>query len=212
MTRTATLAALVIYLIAVPVAPARTVVLTDEDCDLMAAIAAEAPTLSWAGFEAGGPSFVPVYIEMIPSRAFLIRYPIDKVVPKGQRITQAEWIIPVIYLTSEQKLYVHRLIGPWGAGVSHKYRMVRPEKTEWNTPGAKGAASDRAIKPSAVLRVTETGDAVVNVTKDVELWHSGTAANQGWIITVEDRGFVRLSSPVWTTRGNWKLRITYEPE
>lgn len=191
-------------------AQAKTVVLTDEDCELMAAISAEAPFLSWAGFEVAG-GFAPVYIELVPGRAFLIRYPIEKAVPKGQRITQAEWIVPVVYIASEQKVYVHRLIGDWGAGVSHKHRMVRPQKVEWHSSGAKGPSTDRAIKPSAVVRIHENGDHVINVTQDVELWYSG-AKNAGWIMSVEDHGFIRMSSPVWTTTGNWKLRITYEPE
>lgn len=192
-------------------ASAKTVVLTDVDCERLAATAAEAPLLSWAGYRASDGVFAPVYIELVPSRAFLIRYPIDKVIPPGNRITQAEWIVPVVYCPSEQKMYVHRLLGEWGAGVSHQYRSVRPQKVEWNTPGARGA-SDRAIKPSAVVRVTGIGEQVINVTQDVELWHSGATMNTGWIVTVEGKGFLRLSSPMWTTRGNWKLRITYEPE
>jgi hypothetical protein len=64
-----------------------------------------------------------------------------------------------------------------------------------------------------VVRISNTGDQVVNVTEDVELWYTGAAANHGWILTHEDTGsLIRLSSPVWATRGNWKLRITYEPE
>lgn len=190
---------------------AKTIVLTDEDCEQMAAISANAPWLSWAGFEVEG-GFAPVYVELVQGRAFLIRYPIEKAVPKGQRITQAEWIVPVVYCASEQKLYVHRLMGDWGAGVCHKYRSVRPNKVEWNLPGANGPATDRAIKPSAVARMSSEGDVVINVTQDIELWYSGASKNAGWILSVDDRGFLRLSSPVWTTRGNWKLRITYEPE
>jgi len=210
MTPTSKRWALVICLVLTPALPARTVAITDEDCDRMAAITAEAPNLGWAGFETGG-GFAPIYIELQRQRAFLIRYPIDKLIPKGQRITQAEWVIPVVYCNGEQKLYVHRILGEWGAGVCHKYRSVRPQKVEWITPGARGA-SDRAVKPSATPRVNEIGDLVVNVTQDVELWYSGASKNNGWIVTVDDGGFLRLSSPVWTTRGNWKLRITYEPE
>lgn len=193
-------------------ASAKTVVLTDVDCEQMAAISAEAPLLSWAGYHASAGVFAPVYIELVPGRAFLIRYPIDKVIPPGNRITQAEWVVPVVYCPREQKLLVHRLLGEWGAGVSHLYRSVRPQKVEWNTPGAGGASSDRAIKASAAVRVTDIGEQIINVTQDVELWYSGASKNAGWIVTIETKGFVRLSSPMWMTRGNWKLRITYEPE
>lgn len=205
------LAALAVALVLVAPGWAKTVVLTDEDCEQMAAISASAPELSWAGYEASAGNFAPVYIDLYKPHAFLIRYPIEKVVPKGQRITQAEWIIPVVLCSTEQKLYVHRLLGDWGTGVCHKYRSVRPKKVEWNTPGAKGPSSDRAIKPSATARVTAIGDLTVNVTQDVELWYSGAAKNAGWMVTVEENGFLRVSSPVWTTHGNWKLRITYEP-
>jgi hypothetical protein len=210
-TRTRLVAA-VVFLVCCPSLHARTVILTDEDCDRMASIAKEAPTLGWAGYNSGTGTFAPVYVELTPGSAFLIHYPVEKVVPKGVRITQAEWIVPVIYCTSEQKLYLYRLIGEWGAGVSYKYRSVRPKKVEWNAPGACGPSTDRAIKPSATLRITEAGDVAVNVTQDVELWYSGAAKNNGWIVTLDDVGWLRLSSPMWTTRGNWKLRITYEPE
>jgi hypothetical protein len=193
-------------------AHAKTIVLTDEDCEEMAAINAQAPLLGWASFEVGSGGHSSVYIELVRDRSFLIRYPIEKAIPKGQRITQAEWTLPVAYCASEQKLHVHRLIGDWGVGVCHKYRSVRPKKVEWNTAGAKGASTDRAIKPSAVARVSTIADVTINVTQDVELWYTGAAKNAGWIIEVEENGFLRFSSPTWTTRGNWKLRITYEPE
>jgi hypothetical protein len=205
------LTALGAILVVVTPAPAKTVVLTDEDCELMAAISASAPTLSWAGYEGSTGNFAPVYIQLTKGEAFLIRYPIEKVIPKGQRITQAEWIVPVVYCASEQKLYVHRLLGDWGVGVCHKYRSVRPKPVEWTKPGATGPSSDRAIKPSATVRVKDIGDTTINVTQDVELWYGGAAKNSGWMLTVEDNSFLRFSSPVWTSHGNWKLRITYEP-
>src|SRR5262245_12270726 len=75
---------------------AKTILLTDEDCDLMAAIAAEAPRLSWAGYEASPGVFTAIYLDLYPStRSFLIQYPLDKI-PKGQKITNAELTIPVV--------------------------------------------------------------------------------------------------------------------
>jgi hypothetical protein len=208
------LAAVAVSLMLGPALQARTIVLTDEDCEQMAIIGSEAPRLSWVGYEGSPGEFTGIFVDLYPSRAFLIRYPLEKI-PKGQRITSAEWVLPVTLISpaSEQKLHIRRVIGEWGAGVCHQYRMIRPKKAEWAVPGAKGASKDRAAKPSAVVRIGSAVEQVVNVTEDVELWYSGAAANHGWIVTQEDgASLVRLSSPVWATRGNWKLRITYEPE
>src|SRR5947207_11024952 len=90
---------------------AKTIILTDEDCERMAAIGSEAPRLSWVGYESTPGEFNGIYIDLVPSRAFLIRYPLEKI-PKGQRITSAEWSIPVILISpaSEQKLHIRRII------------------------------------------------------------------------------------------------------
>lgn len=193
---------------------AKTIVLTDEDCEQMAAIAAEAPRMSWAGYEASAGVFSGIFLDLYPTtRSFLIRYPIDRI-PKGQKITKAEWVIPATLSSAgEQRLYVRRIIGEWGAGVCHDYRMTRPKKVEWNTPGGRGASKDRALKPSAVVRINGVGEYPINVTEDVELWYTGAAANNGWTVNLEDENsWVRLISPVHTPRGSWKLQITFEPE
>ena len=59
-------------------------------------------------------------------KAFLIAFPLDKV-PKGQRITNAELVIPVHHVESEQRLTIRRILGDWGAGVCYKYRMRSPQ-------------------------------------------------------------------------------------
>jgi len=192
---------------------ARTIELTDEDCERVAAIAAEAPRLSWAGSEIAAGSYMVRYIDVMPTRSFLICYPLERI-PKGQKITSAEWVIPVMLTNAgEQKLHVRRIVGNWGAGVCHTYRAVLPEKIPWSTPGAKGSAIDRALQSSGVAHVTGAGNITLNVTDDVQLWYTGAVANQGWILNVEEpRGMVRLHSPLVQGRGHWKLRITYEPE
>jgi len=192
---------------------ARTIVLTDDDCPRMAAIAAEAPRLGWAATEMSPGSFMTYYLDLIPTRGFLIYYPLDRI-PKGQKVTNAEWEIPVSALSAgEPRLYVRRIVGDWGVGVCHEYRSVRPTKVPWNVPGAKGASLDRALKPTAVVRMTAAGPCTINVTEDVQLWNSGAAANQGWILNVEDvDSLIRLNLPMYQGRGQWKLRITYEPE
>jgi hypothetical protein len=196
-----------------PVLPARTIILTETDCEKIAMICKEAPRHSWAGYEASTGTFNAVYLELVPNRSFLIRYPIDRV-PKGQRITNAELIVNATYKgAGESRVSIRRILAEWGPGVCHLYRMTRPKKVEWAVEGAQGASSDRAAKPSAVVRVNDVGDYAVNITEDVELWYTGAAANHGWIMTIDDEGgYLRMPSPAWTTRGNWRLRITYEPE
>ena len=91
--------------------------------------------------------------------------------------------------------------------------MVRPKKVEWTQPGARGAATDRVAKPTAVVRIGAPGPYTMNVTQDVELWYSGQVPNQGWILNVEvPNQIMSLYSPGYNGRGHWKLHITYEPE
>jgi hypothetical protein len=194
-------------------APARTVVLTDVDCERMAFIQAGSPLWSWGGYDIASGTQSTSLFYMYADRAFLICFPLEKI-PKGQRIVKAELsFTSTLQTPGEQKLYLRRLLAPWGAGVCWKYRAQRPQKVEWAQPGARGAGTDRALKPSAVVRITDPGEKTVNVTEDVELWYTGAAANHGWSLTFEDaEGYVQLVSPVWTGRGTYKLRITYEPE
>jgi hypothetical protein len=92
--------------------------------------------------------------------------------------------------------------------------MQRPKKVEWAQAGARGVSTDRATKPSAVIRSPGNGEKVVNVTEDVELWYTSAAPNHGWMLSLEDQdGYIRAPSPIYTGgRGAWKLRVTYEPE
>jgi hypothetical protein len=204
----------VALLLALPaVAPAKTIIVTDADCERMAFIQASAPRWSWGGYDVSSNSHSTAQFYMYKDRAFLICFPLDKI-PKGQRILKAELSFTTLLQNSgEQKLYLRRILTPWGAGVCWKYAAVRPKKVEWNQPGGLGADTDRVAKASAVVRTTEGGEKTANVTEDVELWYTGTAANHGWMLTMDDPDvYVSLPSPVWTGRGNWKLRITYEPE
>lgn len=190
---------------------AKTILITDEETDQMAAISADAPRLSWAGMESVPGVWNVFYLELYPNRAVLIRYPLEKI-PKGQRVTKAELIVPIdyVYPANEPRLYVRRLLADWGPGVCHQYRTTRPKPVEWKVPGAKGSGSDRIAKPQ-VFKVT-TGELTINVTEDVELWHSGASRNHGWMMSNEDSGLIRMGSWAFGGRGRWKLRITYEPE
>jgi hypothetical protein len=193
---------------------ARTIELSDLDCDRMGVISPQAPRSSWAMTEIGPGEFSSMLLDLRAERAFLVRFPLARI-PEGQRIARAEWIVPVdlISTVGEVKLHVRRLLGPWGPGVSHDFRTQRPKPVAWSQPGAKGVSTDRASQPSAMVTVPGPGELTINVTEDVELWYTGVAENQGWIVTVEDpAALVRLSSPLWVGQGKYKLRITYEPE
>jgi hypothetical protein len=213
MTARQGIAALAAVLLTVAALPARTIVVSDEECDRMAAISADAPRLSWATYLAGTGIYSTQYtIDLRKGKAFLIHYPIDKI-PKGQRITKAELVVPVHQVEGEQKLVVRRLVADWGAGVCHDYRMIRPKKVEWAKPGARDNGLD--AKPTTSVRVSQPGEQILNVTEDVELWYTKAATNHGWIFTTEyDSPSIQLVSPISDYppgRGKWKLRITYEP-
>lgn len=193
--------------------PAKTIILTDEDCERMAFIQEGAPRWSWGGYDVSTTSQSTSLFYMYNDRAFLICFPLDRI-PKGQKILKAELTFTTgVQTAGEQKLQLRRILASWGAGVCWKYASVRPKKVEWKQSGARGAGIDRAAKASAVVRTSEAGEKTVNVTEDVELWYTKAASNHGWTISLEDPdAYVVLTSPVWSNRGSWKLRVTYEPE
>lgn len=194
-------------------AEARTLELFAEDCDQMGAIAAAAPRQSWAMSEYTPGFFTTHAVSLVEKRSFLIRFPLDTI-PEGHRIAYAELILPTSTAGgNEPRFYLWRLLADWGAGVSYRYRRTVPEKVEWAQPGARGYASDRAIRPTDILRVKNSVPVTVNVTEDVDLWYSGSARNNGWLLTVEDLGVtVSFSSPTWGDPKTWILRVTYEPK
>lgn len=194
--------------------PAKTIVLTDADCELMAAISSDAPKMSWAAVPNGNGEFGNHQVDLTPKSSFLIRYPLEKIPPK-QRITKAEWVVPYaqVHPPTGVKMQVRRLLKDWGSGVSHQYRMIRPQRLEWHTPGAMGLGQDRAVKATASASIKGMGEHTFNVTEDVELWYSGAAPNYGWqLATDEQMSWFRAQSPFWQGPKAWKLRITYEPE
>jgi hypothetical protein len=104
------------------------------------------------------------------------------------------------------------MVVSWGPGVCFQYREARPKPVEWTEPGARGNASDRSERPTAIALCKTGEETILNVTQDVELWHSGAAENNGWMFTIEEDAQLRLPTPAGATRGSWKLRITYEPK
>jgi hypothetical protein len=200
---------------AVPV-HARTLDVLDEDCERIAVISAEAPKLGWAVSQWPHRNCytTTLDIRLRTGNAVLICFPLDQI-PKGQRVRSAELQIPVWNAEGPGRITVRRILGNWGAGVCHQYRMVRPKPVAWAKPGARGVGNDCATKPTATLDVTDRGHKSVNVFKDVEMWYNGDAINNGWLITADDAGTnIGLMCPVSDYpegRGVWKLSVEYVP-
>lgn len=191
---------------------ARTIVMDATSCDRMAAIAKPAPRMSWAARTSGDDIYNTGQIDLTDERALLLRFPLDQI-PAGNRIAHAELVVTVAAFSGvDPRFYVWRLLADWGHGVCYDYRTTLPKETPWTKPGARGLSSDRATRPTDIVRPTEIGEVVINVTEDVELWYTDQAPNNGWILTVEDPGVtMNLTSPTWTGAPGWRLRITYEP-
>ncbi len=198
---------------------ARTITITAEDCDQMACISANLPRLSWAMIQsAPGVINSQPQLHFGSKQGLLMRFPINDIVPKGQRITKAEFTIaPSYMLGTGASVHVRRVLAEWGTGVCHQYRMTHPQKLEWAQPGGRGAATDRVNKDSAIFKITKAGEYTVDVTEDIELWYTGGAVNRGWILTLERDGeVIYLPSPytVGYLGGgkSWKMLITFEPQ
>jgi hypothetical protein len=205
------------FLLATPL-QARTITLTAEDCDQMAAISALAPRVSWAMHRLNENGYNSqdqlVWSNQV---SLLMRFPFSELIPKDQRITKAELTIPAAALLGGvPEIHVRRILAEWGTGVCHKYRMVHPQKVEWAEPGGRGNSTDRANKSSAVFKIADMmAEQTVNLTEDVELWYSGAVANRGWIFTMENDATLYLPSPYAPYGGSgkrWKLVITFEPK
>lgn len=203
----------VVALAITPAARAETVILDATQIDQTAAIADVAPRLSWAMQEYAAGQFGVGAASISPGRSLMIRYSLASI-PPGQRITHAEWLIPVGTVSgAEVRFYIWRTLGEWGPGVSHLYRTTFPKPVEWVRPGARGQSSDRATRPTQIVRLEGVGEQVINVTEDLEIWYTKAAVNAGWILTIEDpAAAVAFAATPLAGAGNWRLRITYEPE
>ena len=196
---------------------ARTITVTADVCDQMACLSADAPRLSWAMVRSGdGVYDAQPRMQWNGKMTLLMRFPINDIVPKGQRITKAEFTITPDYLAGNAAhVHVRRALAEWGTGVCHQFRMTYPTKQEWAQPGGRGAGSDRAAKDSAMFKVTKVGEYTVDVTEDIELWYTGGAPNRGWIMNIDEGEHIYLSSPYTTSHyggaKTWKLQLTFEP-
>jgi len=204
------LPAMVLLLVATCTASARTITLTADDCDQLAIISEAQPNLSWVPAQMGPGIYETwVQVHLFPNMSALLRFPLDKI-PKGQRITKAEFSFPVGYIASTKEVHLRRMVAEWGTGVCHNYRMVFPKKLEWAKPGGRGITSDRANKTSAVLKLEKLGVYTADMTEDVELWYTGAVPNRGFVVSIED-GAIYMSS-FYPNGAEWKLQITYEPQ
>jgi hypothetical protein len=195
--------------------PARTIVLTAEDCDRMAVLSARAPRLSWAAYQVNPKAYTSeAQLHLFSDMALLMRFPLERI-PAGQRITRAELIVNPHYIAGKPELHVRRLLTDWGAGVCHQYRFVHPEKAAWDLPGGRGSGTDRAARDTGVFRMEKVGEHTINVTEDVDLWYSGGARNRGWLLCFDIPGqvayFPSPYSPATGSGKSWKLQVTFEP-
>jgi hypothetical protein len=197
--------------------PARTITLTTSDCDEMAVLFALAPRMSWGMKQLGSGIFnTQPTLDWSGKVTLLMRFPVDELIPPGQRITKAQFTIVAGYVYSLPVIQIRRVLAEWGPGVCYQYRMTYPKKLEWAQPGARGAAVDRTARDSAVIRVPKVGEYSVDVTEDIELWYTGAVPNRGWMMAFETDGpHIYIPSP-YVPRGGarkeWKLQITFEPK
>ncbi len=189
---------------------ARTVTIKAQAIDAFAALSDKFPHNGWAAYQVSATFAVSNPLLTAPTTSYLVRYSFDQI-PKGQRITRAEWVIPASP-QSVSTISVWRLFAEWGLGVCHQYRMTYPEKLEWSVAGANGKSVDRATNPTGSGKFGKgTSLVTINVTQDVELWYSGATPNRGWLLTF-DSSSVLLSPTHTVERFKWELHITYEPE
>ena len=210
-TRAAT-SLMVAVLLPLASASARTITLTMRDVDRAASIGDQNPRASWAGWENGPGLFTDFYLGCTPTQGVLLRFPLDQI-PANQRIVNAQ-LATMSYATQGQRLFVWRLLADWGPGVCHLYRQTRPEKVSWAQPGARGPGVDRAIQPTRVVPMQSgVNQPQIDVTPDVQLWYTGAAKNNGWLLCAEDEGSVFwFYSFTADWQGSWWLQITYEPQ
>lgn len=191
-------------------AQARTITLKPEALEAFATLAEHAPRNGWAAQQVDTSLYLSNPPITSASTSYLLRYSFDQI-PKGQRITHAEWVIPASGAAA-CTVHVWRVTAEWGIGACHQYRMTWPKRLEWSVAGARGKSVDRATNPTGSGKFTPaTPQLTINVTQDVELWHSGASPNRGWLLTFDAASTI-LVSPTHTGRQQWQLRITYEPE
>lgn len=196
-----------------PLLQARTITIEDSSITHMAHIGPEIPLASWIGSSTAAGVYTTNHIEMTPGRRLLIQYPLEQI-PQGQRIVSAQWIFSVTNAPFDaHRLFVWRVLQPWGLGVNHTLRTQVPKALPWSSPGADAPGIDRAITPTATIRVNGIEEYAIDVTQDVELWYTGVAPNYGWVMALDEGNrYLLIASPLYHAQNVFTLRITYEPE
>lgn len=187
---------------------ARTITLKPEALDAFVALSESNPMNGWACYNYDYTRYIADVPGGGPATSYLLRYSLDQI-PKGQRITRAEWTIA--HNVSSSNVNVWRVLADWGLGACFQYRATVPKKLEWSVAGARGKSTDRATNPTATGQFVNGQLLTVNVTQDVEMWYNGAAPNRGWLITF-DGGALLHSATHGGHRYKWQLTITYEPE
>jgi hypothetical protein len=207
--RPSALSLLIIALgLASPTLYARTVTLAPEALDGFAALSESNPINGWACYNYDYTRYTADVPGAGPTTSLLLRYSLAQI-PKGQRITHAEWTIA--HNVSGATVNVWRVLAEWGLGACYQYRATYPQKVEWSVPGARGKSIDRATNPTATGQFVNGQLLTVNVTPDIEMWYHGAAPNRGWLITFDGPALLH-SATHGGHRFKWQLTITYEPE
>jgi len=199
--------ALLLCLISAPLL-ARTVTLKPEALEAFAVLSESNQINGWAAYNYDYTRYGADTPGAGPGTSYLLRYSLGQI-PKGQRITRAEWTIA--HNVSSANVSVWRVLADWGLGACFQYRATYPEKLGWSVPGARGKSTDRATNPTATGQFVNGQLLTVNVTPDIEMWYHGAAPNRGWLITFDSFALLH-SATHGGQRTKWQLTITYEPE
>ncbi|OGV62787.1 MAG: hypothetical protein A2498_02560 [Lentisphaerae bacterium RIFOXYC12_FULL_60_16] len=211
--RTLSIAATLLLFLAAGTSLAGTIIIDSTGIDRVAGIVEWAPRQSWSLNEQPEGRAHNTSVGLVQGRGLLVRFALDAI-PKGNRIIHAELVVNVPTTQgNEPRFYLWRILAEWGIGVCHQFRMTHPKPLAWTRPGARAFSTDRATRPTDIVRIRTPGDVTINVTEDVDLWYTGTVPNHGWLFTVEDPAIsLAFHTPLTKEPGRWLLRVTYEPE
>lgn len=105
---------LLLALLVAASAPARTITLNPDAVDAFAALCESHPRSGWAAHQVDPSLYISNPPIGAPNTSFLIRYSFDQI-PKGNRITHAEWTIPA-GPAATATVTIWRVLADWGIG------------------------------------------------------------------------------------------------
>src|SRR4051812_30621444 len=118
MIRTALLMPALLLALTVQDAFARTITLKPEALEAYATLSVAHPMNGWASYNYDGTRYISDPPGAGPATSLLLRYSLDQI-PKGMRITHAEWTIA--HNVSGAKVNVWRVLAEWGPGACHRF-------------------------------------------------------------------------------------------